>query len=77
MAFWLEIHCDVRSDGPPDPGRLDPFCWSEHGASPGILVSNGHLMTGRRMLERDAVNDGWKKSKRGWECPACKQVELV
>lgn len=77
MAFWIEIHCDVRASGPPDSGRLAPFCHSNRTAVPDALVDD--LAAGKRDVVREARKRGWVLSREyGWQCPACKPtVEML
>jgi hypothetical protein len=76
MSFWIEIHCDVRSDGPRDPARLRPFCHTQAGNLMGMLASNGNIPKVVAMVRADALKAGWIKTRRGWECPACKTVTV-
>lgn len=72
MAFWIELHCDILSDGPPDPARHLPFCQSHRNESPGVM---GRRSTPAKIAQRictEAKRTGWVKTDRGWACPRCK-----
>lgn len=76
MAFWVELMCDVRADGPPDPTRTEPLCYSDRRILIGRLVANGSMAYGKRVLEAEAKLKGWQWSRaNGWMCPACKTVK--
>ena len=51
MAFWVELMCDVRADGPPDPTRTEPLCYSDRRILIGRLVANGSMAYGKRVLK--------------------------
>ena len=77
MTIWVEIHCDVLSDGPPDKSRIDPFCLTHRGDNHGALTLNtlNDACDEIRALRARAVENGWEyTSKRGWACPNCKTV---
>lgn len=71
MAYWLEIHCDVRAPDDKRKVRLNPPCYTDNAAAPGLLYANGRVREGIAQLKRDARAEGWKLTKRGWECPYC------
>ncbi len=76
MGIWIEIHCDVHADGPPDPKRISPFCWSNDASIPGAMTANPRerIIRGLRRLERQAKRAGWVKRRGMWVCPNCKTV---
>ena len=77
MSFYLEIHCDVLSDGPDDYVAIQPYCFSQRSNSPQILAMSRQkaLIAALRALEARAKEHGWAKTrKHGWVCPNCQKV---
>jgi len=77
MSYWIELHCDVLSDGPKDPGRLDAFCFTNRNDNvmAGAKNSRGSTLHTIRYLEKRARLQGWKKTRKGWACPNCKTLK--
>lgn len=73
MAIWIEIHCDVRSNGPPDRGRLHPFCNSDRNENISGMTGNSRAVFLKtiRHLEKNAKSAGWVKTRDGWICSSC------
>ena len=73
MGYWIEILCDVRKDGMNN--RYEPTCYSHRNANPG--TTTGSTKTehddGVRQLAADAKRAGWRKTRAGWCCPACRK----
>lgn len=78
MSIWIELHCDIRSDGPTNliRSRTTPFCYSNNTLSPGGLCENDRDSTIRllRHLEKKAKDGGWKNTRKGWVCPNCAKM---
>ena len=81
MGIWIEIHCDVKADGPPGyyGKNITQFCYSNRNDNPAGMVSNTIASVGRGLADIawDASrNKGWKHIIRGgvniWVCPNCK-----
>lgn len=77
MAYWVEVHCDVNSEGPPDPGRLEPYCYSNNGSSSGVMIANESAAKASSIASRVARSRGWVRRRKGWVCPNCKKMPRV
>lgn len=78
MGYWIEVHCDVRSERlPPGDNSGEPPCWSQNDRQPGAMSSASDR--GAREAERLARERGWKRKwidrgdtrRLGWICPHC------
>jgi hypothetical protein len=69
MAYWVEVHCDILSEGPRDPKRLHTWCASNRNDHPGALGVSAQKAA--RAAEGDARRQGWKKRGKEWACPNC------
>ncbi len=73
MAYWLEIHCDVKASGV--NGLDENQCHTLSGNNVmDALSDNGaaDLNAMRNHLTRLAKEKGWKFSRTdGWACPWC------
>ena len=75
MGLWIELHCDVRNMEEHEPtGELR--CWTHVNANEGVLVGNtgGDARWALRDLAARAKALGWKRTREGWQCPACVRV---
>lgn len=60
MAYWVELRCDVNAvEG----------CYSYQNRGPTILIRT--FAVGIAPLTNEANQRGWRRTARGWECPAC------
>lgn len=77
MSLWIEVHCDVKSQGPKEkhgPDLLRCWCETDNGNNPSILVESDRasISKGLRILETSAKEQGWSRNKTGnWICPRC------
>ena len=78
MSVWIEIHCDVKSKGPPNYIAIEPYCDTERGAElPCVLTYNtaAHTVQCLNTLAMKARDLGWIKTrKHGWVCPRCRKM---
>ena len=75
MAYWIEIHCDVRKEQATPTGG--PACFSESNNSHGVRVESASNIKGAvAMLSRKIESLGWHRNGRTgeWCCPACKKI---
>lgn len=74
MAFWMELHCDLRREGYL-PGTFNERCLTLSNSHPGVLVDShaAGVRTGQRLLAQEAKARGWKRTRQGWACPGCQQ----
>lgn len=70
MAYWLEIHCDVRCEPKIVNGNRQA-CRSFNNQNPCCGTTNSNLKRALKLLRKQAKSENWKKTKRGWECPYC------
>ena len=77
MAFWIEIRCE---GGYGEVGEDDNIikdenanCASFSNSDPGILVIDTiqSLLEGKKLIEKEARNSGYKRTRKGWFCPSC------
>lgn len=70
MGYWLEIHCDILA---PEDGvwRGHPACYTNNANNPGRGANNGNVQKALKDLRSQAKKQGWRMTKRGWECPYC------
>jgi len=65
MSYWVELHCDVNTEG---------ICRGEMNRYPMASVSSARkwTMTGLKALEAQAQCSGWQRRRDGsWICPEC------
>lgn len=80
MTYWVEVHCDIKSEAadPEQPWKIG--CYTLSGEHPGA----GGNLPGRaaRHAGQEARSGGWQHkfiesprygdSRMGWICPFCK-----
>lgn len=75
MAFWIELHCDIRAADTKSwrDDRLRPFCDTNAGEIVGMLFANvGSTAKKIAILKERARKLGYTyKRGRGWACPNC------
>lgn len=72
MATWMEIRCERRGSGKPHgPER----CLSDDNAGPMEMADDTResVLTVLKLINDQARESGWKKTREGWVCPACTQ----
>lgn len=79
MTYWVEVHCDVKSEATA-PGRYGPVgCYTTSGECPGGGAVT--LAGAGAAAKREALEAGWKhrqiaqprygQPRKGWACPHC------
>ena len=77
MAFWIEIRCE---GGYGEVDKDDNIirdenvnCSSFSNSDPGILVNDTiqSLLEGKKHIEEEAREYGYKRTRKGWFCPSC------
>lgn len=70
MSIWLEIHCDAETD---DDNYQDyhNWCASNRNNDHGMRCFNTQtsVLKCLKILEGNALGEGWKKIKEKWYCP--------
>ncbi len=67
MSFWVEVRCDVFESG----------CYSHNNDGPKQSVDTRTRLPGRvRVLEQQAIKEGWARTRTGIACPSCKKLLL-
>lgn len=71
MSVWIELMCDVRKDGTAADG-LSCLCWTNRNQNVmGRAKDATRVPAVIRILERQAVAQGWVKVRGQWTCPGC------
>jgi len=75
MGYWIEIHCDIKSFGPPGELHLNGWCSNESTSYPmGMAKSTrASYFKALKYLTEQAKGWGWKKTREGWICPNCQK----
>lgn len=74
MGIWIEYHCENRlnksAEGLP---RVGHRCLSHDDAGPMDMAADtsASLAQALRLLDEEALSNGWKKTSNGWICPYC------
>lgn len=73
MGIWIEIHCDVLTEGPHPDNMLRHRCESHENNNPGAMATHTRASVVRilRHLEAEARERGWRKTRGGWACLGC------
>lgn len=73
MSVWIELHCDVRSEGQDPHDILQSRCWEMRNDNPAAMFADS--CDGRRavaMVKSYARKQGFKRLRDGrWSCPGC------
>lgn len=73
MAYWVEVHCDVLSDGPPDwsHAHSTSFCLTNNNENP--AAGGQSAQKAARHAEAEAKRQRWTKRGTQWVCPRCRR----
>lgn len=72
MGYWIELMCDLARSGIDPKQPTLHGCHTARGDSPGQRVwTQGGANVAMTSLRRDALNNGWKMTKKGLACPFC------
>jgi hypothetical protein len=73
MSIWLELMCDVRSQGPSDYTAIENFCYTQRNENPSVKGANATnaLTNDIRVLNEKARSAGWNFTAKKWACPNC------
>ncbi|CRN65986.1 hypothetical protein SAMN05216576_107245 [Ectopseudomonas chengduensis] len=76
MATWIEIRCENRGKVSEEEAAPTKRCYSSDNIGPMDMAEDNRasLLETMRFLEKDARDDGWKKTKEGWVCPFCAKL---
>lgn len=69
MAFWIEMRCEGR--------MRNSACPSSRDAGPIMdlfVDSLRSAQAGLRELAAEARGLGWRRTREGWTCPACRAL---
>jgi hypothetical protein len=66
MAIWLEMRCEGRNGE-------QRSCWSLANNGPMLMTGDTvvDVQLGHRELVVQAQRMKWKRTRKGWFCPAC------
>jgi hypothetical protein len=73
MTYWIEVHCDIRTEGmvPHRPcGELVHRCRSNRGDNPGVMVRPDQSVV--VLAANTARQAGWVRTNGRWVCPGCR-----
>lgn len=76
MATWIEIRCENRGKASGEEAAPTKRCYSDDNIGPMQMAEDNRasLLETMRFMEKDAQDDGWKKTKEGWVCPFCAKL---